>query len=314
VTLRSSVVLNRLLMRLRVRHIQVLVKLADLGNVKRAALSVGVSQPAATLLLADMERLIATPLFLRHSRGVTPTQMALDLLPLARRMLADVEASAELVVARLNMNAGVVRVGASASGLSAILARVLPGFSRAHPEIQVQVQELDTPEIAERVANGGTDMVFCRQPALLPVDWRFVPCVEDRFVIACGNRHPLRRKRRLVLDDLKDATWLPNTVASAANSRYETLVERQGWSPRVCPVLTRISSLTWTMLDSAPLVTLIPMSVVSPWVERKYLYVLPLELDMPFEPTGMLLPTRAQSGACETMERYVQAFVHGPGR
>ena len=85
-TLRSSVVLNRLLTRLRVRHIQVLVKLADLGNVKRAALAVGVSQPAATLLLADMERLIATPLFLRHSRGVTPTQMALDLLPLARSL------------------------------------------------------------------------------------------------------------------------------------------------------------------------------------------------------------------------------------
>lgn len=313
VALRSSVVLNRLLTRLRIRHIQVLVKLADLGNVRRAALAIGVSQPAATLLLADMERLIEAPLFLRHSRGVTPTPMAVDLLPLARHMLADLEAGAETVAARLNMNDGVVRVGATASGLSAVLARVLPGFSRAHPQIQVQVHELDTPDIAASVASGSTDMVLCRAPALLPLDWRFVPCAQDRFVIVCGNHHPLRRKRHLVLDDLKDATWLPNSVASAAHERFETLVERLGWVPTVCPVVTRISALTWTMLDAAQLVTLIPLSVVSSWVERKYLHVLPVELDMPFAPTGMLLPTRAQSAACEKMERYVQALVQGPG-
>ncbi len=310
-TLRSSVVLNRLLTRCRIRHFQVLVKLADLGNVRRAAQAIGVSQPAATLLLADLERLIEAPLFLRHARGVTPTALTHDLLPLARHMLADLEASAEMVAARLNMNEGVVRIGATASGLSAILAKVLPGFSSAHPQVQVLVHELDTPDIAASVASGTTDMVLCRSPALLPLDWRFVPCVEDRFVVVCGNHHPLRRKRRLVLDDLKHATWLPNSVASAAHERFETLVERLGWRPAVCPVITRISALTWTLLDAAPLVTLIPLSVVSPWVERKYLHVLPVELDMPFDPTGMLLPTRAQSGACEKLAAHVLAFVQG---
>ena len=78
---RSSVILNRLLTRFRIRHIQVLVTLAEMGNVRRTAVAIGMTQPAVTLLLAEMERLIETPLFLRHSRGVTPTAMALDLLP-----------------------------------------------------------------------------------------------------------------------------------------------------------------------------------------------------------------------------------------
>ena len=306
---RSSVILNRLLTRFRIRHVQVLVTLAELGNVRRTAQSIGMTQPAVTLLLAEMERLIETPLFLRHSRGVTPTAMALDLLPLARNMLADLQSGAEMVAARLNSGEGVVRVGASAAGVSAILSKVLPGFSRDHPDIQVQVEELDTPEIAARIAGGTTDIIFCRQPSLLPQGWHFLPCMADRFVVVCGNQHPLRRKRVVRLQDLKDVTWLPNSLASAANKRHEALMAQLGWNPRSCGILTRTSSLTWTLLDTAPLVTLVPLGVVSPWVERGLLHVLPLELDMPFEPTGMLLPDGAQSAACEAMVRHVLAFA-----
>lgn len=306
---RSSVILNRLLTRFRIRHIQVLVTLAELGNLRRTAQAIGMTQPAVTLLLAEMERLIETPLFLRHSRGVTPTPMARDLLPLARHMLGDLRAGAEMVAARLNSGEGVVRIGASAAGMSAVLSKVLPGFSRDHPDIQVQVEELDPPEIAERIAGGTTDLIVCRQPALLPQGWRFLPCVDDRFVVVCGNQHPLRRKRVVRLQDLKDVTWLPNSLASAAHKRYEALTEQLGWIPRSCGILTRTSSLTWTMLDSAPLVTLVPLGVVSPWIERGLLHVLPLALDMPFEPTGMLLKEGAQSTACETMVAYVLRFA-----
>jgi DNA-binding transcriptional LysR family regulator len=306
---RSSVILNRLLTRFRIRHIQVLVTLAEMGNVRRTAVAIGMTQPAVTLLLAEMERLIETPLFLRHSRGVTPTAMALDLLPLARHMLADLQSGAEMVAARLSHGEGVVRVGASAAGVSAILAKVLPGFSRDHPDIQVQVEELDTPEIAARIAGGTTDIIFCRQPALLPQGWHFRACAADRFVVVCGNQHPLRRKRVVRLQDLQDVTWLPNSLASAAHKRHEALMAQLGWNARDCGILTRTASLTWTLLDSAPLVTLVPLGVVSPWVERGLLHVLPLDLDMPFEPTGMLLPAGAQNAACATMERYVLGLM-----
>lgn len=308
---RSSVILNRLLARFRIRHFQVLVTLAELGNVRRTAQAIGMTQPAVSLMLAEMERLVDTPLFLRHSRGVTPTAMARDLLPLARHMLADLQSGAEMVAARLDRGEGVVRIGATAAGVSAILSRVLPGFTRSHPRIQVQVEELDTLEVAERLASGSTDIICCRQPAQLPQGWRFLPCVPDRFVVVCGNQHPLRRKRLVRLQDLRDVTWLPNVLASAAHRRQEALLAQLGWDPQSCGILTRISSLTWTLLDSAPLVTLVPLGVVSPWVERGLLHVLPLELDMPFEPTGLLVPETAPSTACETMVRHVLDALQG---
>jgi hypothetical protein len=54
----SQVLLNRMLAKLRIRHIQAMVKLAELGSVNRTAQALGLSQPAITLLLADLERLM----------------------------------------------------------------------------------------------------------------------------------------------------------------------------------------------------------------------------------------------------------------
>ena len=69
----ASVLLNRLQARARLRHLQVLVKVAELRNLRRSAEALGLSQPAVTQLLADLERLVELPLFERHARGVRLT-------------------------------------------------------------------------------------------------------------------------------------------------------------------------------------------------------------------------------------------------
>ena len=81
----ARVLLNRLLAKARFRHLQVLVKLAEVGSVRRTAEAIGMTQPGVTQLLADLEALLDVPLFHRHARGVLPTAACLDLLPLARQ-------------------------------------------------------------------------------------------------------------------------------------------------------------------------------------------------------------------------------------
>ncbi|QBM27071.1 LysR family transcriptional regulator [Hydrogenophaga pseudoflava] len=304
-TLRSSVVLNRLLAKVRVRHLQALARLAELGNVNRAAQAMGMTQPAVTLLLADLERLMEAPLFVRHARGVTPTPLARELLPLVRQMLGRLEESAELVASRLDHQQGTVRVATTAAGANGLLAQVLPGFLAAHPQVQVLVNEVDILAVSASIDTGSADLVFCRQPAVVPQGWRFAPCQDDRFVVACGLQHPLARRKRLALADLEHATWLPNAMGSAARDRYEQLLQQQGWTPRTCQIVTRISPLTWTLLDTRPLLALVPFSVLRPWVERGQLKVLPLPLDLPFEPLGVLRPAEGLGPAGERLVAYV---------
>lgn len=306
-SLPSSVVLNRLLTKVRVRHLQALARLAELGNVNRAAQAMGMTQPAVTLLLADLERLIEAPLFVRHARGVSPTPLARELLPLVRQMLGRLEESAAVVAGRLAHGAGTVRVATTAAGANGLLAQVLPAFTAAHPQVQVLVSEVDILAVSTSIDTGSTDLVVCRQPVVVPQGWRFEACQDDHFVVACGLRHPLARRKRLALADLANTTWLPNALGSAARDRYEQLLQQHGWPARTSPVVTRTPALTWTLLDTQDLLALVPYSVVRPWVERGQLKVLPVSLDLPFEPLGLLRPVDGLGPAGERLVAHVLA-------
>ena len=59
---RSSALLNRLLARTRLRQLQLLVLIADLGSIQRAAEVVGQTQSSATKALSELERMVGLPL------------------------------------------------------------------------------------------------------------------------------------------------------------------------------------------------------------------------------------------------------------
>jgi DNA-binding transcriptional LysR family regulator len=305
----ASVLFKRLLARLRMRHLQAIVKLADLGHVQRAAQAMGMTQPALSQLLADLERLTEAPLFFRHAKGVMPTPLTEELLPLARLILTRLEESAELISCQVADQKRLVRTVATVAGANGLLTRLLPKFAQEHPEIEVLVSAVDNMSLSAAALSGDAEIIFCRQPAIIPQGWQFTKCQDDRFVIACGLQHPLATRKRLVLKDLAQERWLPNTIGSAARERHEQLLQRQGWPIAASSIVTRISTLTWTLLDTQNVLTLVPYSVVSPWVERKLIQVLPVVLDMPFEPIGMLLPVRGQSMGSKILAGYVQRLT-----
>ena len=202
----ASVLLNRLLARARLRHLQVLVSVAELGSFKRAADVVGLTQPAVTHVVSDLERLLEAELFHRHARGARPTDAALEMVPVARRMLALLAEGAEAVAARLAHAEGVVRLAATASALSGLLDTLLPAFSQAEPAIRVLVTQAEADLFNGLVARGEVDAVACRRPAVPPQGWRFHPLLPDALVVVCGPSHPLARRARVPLAALAEET------------------------------------------------------------------------------------------------------------
>ena len=70
-------------------------------------------------------------------------------------------------------------------------------------------------------------------------------------------------------------------------------------------ITTRVTTLTWAMLDSDDLLSLVPLSVVRPWVQRGLLRVLPLEQEQPLEPLGLLLPERGVKPAVALLAEHL---------
>lgn len=309
----ASVLLNRLQAKARLRHLQVLVKLAELLNLKRCAEALGLSQPAVTQVLADLERLVELPLFDRHSRGVRITPAGQQLLPVARRMLEALAEGSETLTAMKRDGDGLVRVAAITAAVSGLLVRVVPAFAVAHPRVQVHVRESEVDQCAPQLARHEVDIVVCRQPASMPAGCRFVPLLDDRFVVACGTAHPLAGRRGVRWSTLARQRWLTSPVGSAARQVFDRTMTEAGASPALSPVVTRVSPLTWALLQAQALLTLVPYGVVRQLVEAGQLAVIEPLPAIPFGSLGLLMPELDTTTATRLFADFAQAFVQaGP--
>lgn len=301
----ASVLLNRLVAKARFRHLQVLARLAELGSLQRTAQSVGMTQPAVTHILADLESLLETTLFQRHARGVRPTPTCHDLLPMVRQILAGLEASAEAVSHRQQQGQGVVRIVASGAAINGLLAPAIADFNLAHPDIQVHVREAEIMTALSFVAAGEVDLVGCRRPAVMPQGWEFQSLREDDFVIVCGPDHPLAGKRRVSWQALARETWLPAPVNTAARTRLDELAAHWQTPLRTCEVITRVLVVTARLLRSQRLLTLVPASSMRPMIESGELVVVRAPEPLPFDPLGMLLPVEGMGQATRKLADFL---------
>ncbi|OZI61772.1 LysR family transcriptional regulator [Bordetella genomosp. 11] len=310
-TIATSVLASRLMVHARLRHIEALVKVRELGSVKRAAQALGLTQPSTTHILHDLERLLDCQLFIRHARGMTPTPIALALLPYARRILESVHACAEVTSAMTTTADSVVRIAAITSAVSGLLTHALQPFSQRHPSIWLNVLETDVREIGELIAQDGIDLALCREPAIVPEGWTFVPLIEDAYVIAAGPLHPLAKRRNLALKTLFKETWI--LVPSPASPRYafDQLIEGADANPAVKTVATRSQTILQAFLQQERLITVLPKSMIQHALDRGQLVQLDIALPLYCEPLGMLTPVEGAGAAAIAFSRFLVERLPG---
>jgi DNA-binding transcriptional LysR family regulator len=302
----TTVLANRLMVRARLRHLQALVKLAEMGSVKKAADALGMAQPSVTHVLADLESLLDCTLFHRHARGVTPTPICLALLPYARRVLDSIHACAEVASAMTTKANAVVRVASIASAITGVINPALPGFGRAHPDIWLTITEADIHAIGELIAQDGLDLALCRRPAVVPAGWRFTPLAQDRYVIAAGPTHPLARKRRLSLQTLLAETWILVPAPSDPRRAFDALMEEIGGTPDIKPVGTRSLAIIQYLLRAERLISILPECMIRDMLDTHQLVRLDVDIGQSCEGIGMLTPELPTGGAAGVLSAFLE--------
>lgn len=314
VTPASSVLYARLLAKGRLRHLQLLVSIADSGGVRRAAEQIGMSQPAATQALGDIEELLGTPLFERHVRGMRLTSAGRAVVPMARNTLSALRASADTVHALQAGASGVLRVGAIPAAASGLLCRMLPAFGARHPDLRIEVLEAPGEQLQADVMSGRVDLALCRRPAEAPVaPFAFAPLAPDVPWIVAGRRHPLIRKPRPTLDDLRAARWTLPVQGLGVRDVFDALFAPGVPAPALHPISTTSLPLVLEILRRERVLSLIPRSLIEPFVQWGLIARVAFELHSEFEGIGVLQGPQSDSpavAAClEALREAVQAPV-----
>lgn len=297
----AETLLNRFTTKAKFRHMLVMIKLSELGSMRRAALAVNMTQPAISQLVSELERLLETELFFRHARGVEPTSATRDLLPVARRILEALKDGAETLANHLLEYDGVVRVSATPAALGGIIHGKLDGFVESYPNVQVSIFQIGAADPLTDVTESSADIIFLREPAVIPKGWDFEYCLSDTLTAICGYNHPFADKEEVSIEELGTGKWLMNRVGSVARRRFEAIAEQHDWpKSAACHVIMHIPELTKDMLLTGKYLAIAPRSVALPWLNSGQVVELQTEIDEPLPPLGFLWQ-KEQAGTATTV-------------
>ncbi len=181
------------------RQLQYVRAVAELRSFRRAAEVCGVSQPALSVQVAQVEELLGVVLFERGQRKVLLTPAGELLLPRLRALLVDADALVEAARRASDPLSGTLRIGVIPTVAPYFLPRLAPALRARFPRMEVVWTEEKTPILAERLATGAMDaMLLALEAELGEVEHAEV--AHDPFVLALPPTHRLAERAGAVTE------------------------------------------------------------------------------------------------------------------
>jgi len=215
--------------RLKMRQLALLVHLDDERSVLRAAEAAGMTQPAASKLLKEIEDALEARLFERYARGISPTWYGEIVVRRARSILSEISLAQEEIAA---LKAGV-------SGQAAIGTVLNPGVNlvpaavgllkQRHPGMLISIEVDSSKPLVEKLLQGSLDMLVARVLDSRGADeLQFEPLAHERHAVIVGAHHPLAKKRNVGLEDLAEQPWILPAEGSIVRDRLIALFLQRG--------------------------------------------------------------------------------------
>lgn len=135
-------------------------EIAEIGHFTRAADRLHLAQPSLSRQIAALETELGVELFHRVRGNVTLTAAGERLLPIARRMLADADTARDEMAELAGLKRGRVRLGATPTLCTSLVAEVLTEFNRDFPGIDVEILERGSRTLISALMEGGLDLAL----------------------------------------------------------------------------------------------------------------------------------------------------------
>jgi DNA-binding transcriptional LysR family regulator len=298
--------------RLKLRDLHVFFTVVQHGSIAKAASHLGVSHPAVSQLVAELEHTLGARLLERSSRGVTPTIYGRALLPRGRAAFDELKQGIREIEFLSDPDVGEVKIGCP-EGAEAILLPVIEAFSRRYPRVvlDIHVEELET--LAAKLRDRSLDFVVqllrgapqANDPFFEDFDVEVL--FEDEMVIAAGAKSRWARRRTVDLADLVDEPWILTAPPSWNHGIVlDAFRGRQLKMPNV--VLRTFSTYIRTnLVASGRFIATFPKSVAHFYADRFSLKVLPVDLPARPWPVAILtLKARILNPVVEHFIAYVR--------
>ncbi|KAB0624174.1 LysR family transcriptional regulator [Castellaniella defragrans] len=246
---------DRLVARLRFRHLNLLTEVQARGSLRAAAESLNLTQPALSKALAEIESAFGFALFSRTTRGLTPTAQGAVVLRGATLLLTEL-AHLHSEARAADRCAIKIRIGAPPFVAQTYLPDVIQRLVRQDAPLRVHLLEERVPALIGALQRGELDALITTFPLqLLESDagaFQYVKLFEVPFAVVAARAHPLLRARRVDWIDLVREPWVMPVEGSMGRKLIEECFTHAG-VPVPVPIIEATSPTTSIQLVAAGL-------------------------------------------------------------
>lgn len=280
----------QLMNRLRMRQVALLLAIDEVGTLSGAADLMGLTQPAATKMLNELETSLGQRLFDRVGRGLQRNPAGERVTGFFRSIRGSMEAlNQELEALRLG-GAGKLAIGSIMAASPGRLTRALLQLKTEFPLLSMEVAVDTSDRLLAQLREGVLEVVVGRKAPVPGVDCTFKAIQDEALAVIAGNEHPLARRRQIEFPALLDYPW----ILQPQGSPMRDLIEREFRHHHVeLPrglIETGSILTTINLVRSSPLLGVIPLAVAQGHAEHGMLRVLPYKFRHALEAYGSLVP------------------------
>lgn len=295
--------LRRATSQLSVRQLRLIEAVAREGSVHRAARALGVSQPAASMLLRAAEQAVGQPLFSRDRRGTVPTGFGRLFIERLSIALAEIDAIDDSAA---DDGRPLLRLGTIPRAMQALLPRVLVRLLAEEPALRVSVQEAPAAQLLAAVAAGTLDAAIGRevlQPggpgSPGPGDLVFERLFDERTVIV-ERAKPGRATAtatataRVPLASLHARDWALPARGSFARELIDSAFTAAGLLPPLPRVESAVYASNIELAAEGTLLTLAPATAAEAMRRAGRIRIVEVEPPLPASPVFLIHRGRSQ--------------------
>jgi DNA-binding transcriptional LysR family regulator len=306
--------------RLTLRDLHVFATVAQHGSMAKAALQLGVSQPAVSEVISGLEHALGVRLLDRSAQGVAPTIFGDALLKRSVAVFDELKQSVRDIEFLSDPTVGELRIGYTESLSTTVLPKILSIFSRTYPRVSMLLDDVSA-QAAQALGPGlqdrKYDCVLQRIPdELFENELNSEELFEDKLVVVAGANSKWARRRKLDLCDLVDEPWILPPIGGW----YRTFVtdafrERELAVPKAGLVAHSVG-LRARLVAEGSYITTFAKSVVHLNSWHNTLKILPIDFSSRALPAGILtLKNRTLSPVVErfiaTARTVSKTFIGG---
>jgi LysR family hydrogen peroxide-inducible transcriptional activator len=249
-----------------IRQLESLVAVAETRSFRRAAGTLGISQPALSAQVQAAEQVLGVQVFERDRRSVLITPAGEDVVSRAREALIAVDAVGDAARLRSEPLVGSLRMGVIPTIAPYWLPALLPEVHRRFPRLELILREDQTSRLLTLLSAGQLEIALLAIP--VPGDFTTAPVAREGFIAAAPRGAPLIKHRgKLTERDLEAETVLLLEDGHCLRDQALEVCKRAGAVESVEVRATSLPTLV-QMVAGGLGVTLLPEASIPSLVQR----------------------------------------------